>query len=81
MSKTVKVEDQVYTRLDEFRGKHETFSSAVSRLLDIRDGVIILTSRVDGMREYAEYRAKKLQEAAAADAPGDRAKMPDVPPG
>lgn len=33
MSKTIKLEDQVYYRLEEVRGKRETFSQAVERLL------------------------------------------------
>ncbi|MBA7686612.1 hypothetical protein ES703_95062 [subsurface metagenome] len=35
MSKTIKLEDQVYNRLEELRGKRETFSQCVARLLEI----------------------------------------------
>ncbi len=35
MSKTIKVEDKVYHRLDELREKRETFSEVVQRLLEL----------------------------------------------
>ena len=33
MSHTIKLEDQVYDQLERFRGKRETYSQAVERLL------------------------------------------------
>ncbi|MBA7585856.1 hypothetical protein ES708_27846 [subsurface metagenome] len=33
MSRAIKVEDKVYDQLDELRGKRETFSAVVARLL------------------------------------------------
>jgi len=39
MSKTIKIEDKVYQKLDEIRGKRETFSQVVERLLTIREGL------------------------------------------
>lgn len=36
MPKTVRLEGDVYTRLEIFRSKRETFSEAVARLLDIQ---------------------------------------------
>ena len=33
MSHTIKLEDQVYDKLERFRGKKETYSQAVGRLL------------------------------------------------
>jgi len=37
MSHTIKLEDQVYHRLERFRGKRETFSQAVERLLAAKE--------------------------------------------
>ena len=39
MSKTIKLENQVYDRLDRLRGKRETFSDVVAKLLTTKDGV------------------------------------------
>ncbi|MBA7699768.1 hypothetical protein ES703_108471 [subsurface metagenome] len=66
MSKTIKVEDKVYHRLDELREKRETFSEVVQRLLDLH---VMLTdvSKVLGPGHYLhdvkQYREN--QEAAA----------------
>jgi len=81
MSQTVRLEAPVYDRLEQFRGKKETFSQAVNRLLDIRDGVATLTSTIEGMQAYAEYRAKKLQAIKAENAPGDSGEVSHVQPG
>jgi len=35
MSKTIRVDDSVYGELEEFRGKRETFSQVIERLLAI----------------------------------------------
>lgn len=39
MSKTIKLEDRVYDQLDQLRGKRETFSDIVRKLLDTKEGV------------------------------------------
>jgi len=39
MSKAIKLENQVYDRLDQLRGKRETFSDIVAKLLRTREGV------------------------------------------
>ena len=38
MSKSIKLEDQVYHQLDELRGKRETFSDVVAKLLTTKEG-------------------------------------------
>jgi len=81
MSHTIRLEAPVYDRLEQFRGKKETFSQAVNRLLDIRDGIASLTSVIEGMESYAKFRAKKLQEITSKDPIGDSAKMRYVQPG
>jgi len=39
MSKTIKLENQVYYQLDQLRGKRETFSDVVAKLLTTKEGV------------------------------------------
>jgi len=62
MSKTIKLEDQVYGKLDEFRGKHETYSQAVERLLELLSKVGELRSILEGQVNYAQFKATKLEE-------------------
>ena len=39
MSKTIRLEDQVHYHLDRLRGRRETFSDVVAKLLTTKDGV------------------------------------------
>jgi len=39
MIKTIKLEDKVYYQLDNLRGKRETFSDVVAKLLTTKEGV------------------------------------------
>ena len=39
MSKTIKLENQVYYQLDRLRGKRETFSEVVAKLLTTKEAV------------------------------------------
>lgn len=39
MSKTIKLENRVYIQLDQLRGKRETFSDVVAKLLTTKEGV------------------------------------------
>jgi len=39
MAKQIRLEDNIYRRLDEERRKRETFSDVVKRLLDLADQV------------------------------------------
>jgi len=66
MSKTIKVEDKVYHRLDELREKRETFSEVIQRLLDLH---VMLTdvSKVLGPSHYLhDVKAYRESEAAAS---------------
>ena len=38
MSKTIKLENRVYFQLDQLRGKRETFSDVVAKLLTTKEG-------------------------------------------
>lgn len=42
MKKTIKVEDKVYHQLDRLRGKRETFSDVVAKLLTTKEGVDLM---------------------------------------
>ena len=62
MSKTIKLEDQVYSTLDEFRDKHETYSQAVERLLALLSKVGELRSILEGQVNYAQFKATELEK-------------------
>jgi len=55
MSKTIRLEDQIYTELDEVRDKRETFSQAVERLIDIYRGLRGLEPILRGDKAYHEF--------------------------
>ena len=62
MSKTVRLEDVVYTRLDTFQQKHETKSQAIARLLDMLDKVGDLRSILEGQVKFREFQKEQLQQ-------------------
>lgn len=39
MSKTIKLEEKTYHQLDQLRGKRDTFSDIVAKLLTTKEGV------------------------------------------
>lgn len=63
MSKTIKLEDSVYTRLENFRGKRETFSQAVDLLLTIRDKVGMLRDVLEGSIKFREFEANEPKKS------------------
>lgn len=56
MRKTIKIDEQVYNKLDDFRDRHETFSEAVERLLAAQDMVRQLASILEGQLKFQEYK-------------------------
>jgi len=66
MLKSIKVEEAVYNKLDELRGKRETFSQVVGRLIVIKEGIAGLVNVLEGNKAYAEYTAKKLETPGPA---------------
>lgn len=56
MSHTIKLEDQVYNKLEKFRGKRETFSQAVERLLRAGEKVNELTDILGGQHTLWEVK-------------------------
>jgi len=69
MSKTIKLEDQVYDRLEQLREKRETFSQVVERLLETYFKLIVLTQ---GLKQVN----KELMVFGGEDQP-DPAAVPD----
>ena len=63
MSRAIKVEDQVYTELDMIRGKGETFSQVVERLLKARIKMFEMLSMVEAALQYEEWKQQQLLKA------------------
>ena len=63
MSKAIKVEDQVYDELDQLRGKGETFSQVIERLLVARLKIFELIYRVEELLKYEKWKQDQLQKA------------------
>lgn len=62
MSKTIKLEDSVYYRLEGFRGKRETFSQAVDRLLEMLSKVGELRDVLEGAVAFEKGRQARLEK-------------------
>ena len=65
MSKAIKLDDQVYERLDKFRGKGETFSQAVSRALEVVE-IIHQGYKILGPSHWINERPERSEKAEAA---------------
>ena len=57
MSKAIKVEDRVYNQLEQLRGKRETFSDVVAKLLTTKEGIDTLIGL------WSDQRADRGQPA------------------
>ena len=64
MTKSIKLEDQVYDRLEAFRDKKETFSQAVERLLELPRRITELANIMEGKITHQEDRIARLEEKA-----------------
>ena len=67
MSKSIKLGDDVYADLDEIRGKGETFSQAVDRLLDLRRMLLGIDPILRGQKAYQEFKDAEEREKQAAE--------------
>lgn len=56
MSKTIKVEDQVYYQLDQLRGKRETFTDIVAKLLTTKEAADTLAGIWHGPGLIEEFK-------------------------
>ena len=59
MPKPIKLEEHVYDGVDELRGKGETFSQAVERLIQTRETVCELLDVLEGMIKFTEWKRKR----------------------
>lgn len=66
MIKQIRLEEHVYNGLEEMRGKRETFSQAVERLLDLYQKIRRLEPVLRGSVAYQEFWAAREREEAAA---------------
>lgn len=61
MSRTIKLDDQVYNRLEQVRSKRETFSQVVERLLSILEAVKGISPKIDPAQVNQEFAAKSVR--------------------
>lgn len=54
MSKTVRLEEAVYARLEALRAWKQSYSQVVERLLDIHDQAVKMARQ---LQDYPEYQA------------------------
>ena len=66
MSKTIKLDDQVYQKLDELREKRETFSEVVQRLLDLHLMLTDVTKALGPGHYLHDVKAYRENQEAAA---------------
>jgi len=71
MSKTIKLEDEVYLELDELRVKHETFSQAVERLLQLPRRIAQLGYIIEGGLKYQEFKHKREEDPVRTATPAE----------
>ena len=64
MPRNIQLSDEVYTRLESFRGKRETFSEAVDRLLSLLGKVGELRMILEGSVKYDEWKRSELEKQA-----------------
>ncbi|MFH0913866.1 MAG: hypothetical protein V1849_01075 [Chloroflexota bacterium] len=69
MSHTVRLEDEVYLRLEATRAKRETFSQAVSKLLDLLTSIGELMNTIEGQRAYTEHQKRELKSIKTEEPP------------
>uniref|UniRef100_A0A6H2A3K0 Antitoxin n=1 Tax=viral metagenome TaxID=1070528 RepID=A0A6H2A3K0_9ZZZZ len=67
MSRAIKVDDNVYSQLDQLRGKGETYSMAVESLLNARLKMLELISVLEGQIKYREWQDERLKALSAVD--------------
>lgn len=61
MPKNIQLRDEVYTRLENVRGKRETFSEVVDRLLTMLEKVGELRSILEGQVAFEKRKQERLE--------------------
>ena len=67
LSKTIRLEDDVYARLEAVQLRRETFSQTVGRCLTLLEKLGDLMNTVEGGLAYAEWRTKQLRDKTTQD--------------
>lgn len=67
MSKSIKLENKVYYKLEEVREKRETFSQAVEKLLDFKRALLAAVDLADGQKAYQEFKDAEERKKQAAE--------------
>ena len=66
MSKTIKVEDEVYNRLDEIRDFKETYSQVVEKLLAARERFCQTIDILESDVKYRNWQREQREKQEAA---------------
>jgi len=59
---SIKIDEPTYQRLRTFQTKFETFNQAVSRLLDIHDGLMEMKNLIEVNPEYQAWKEREGKE-------------------
>lgn len=65
MSKTIKVEDRVYDRLDEIRDFKETYSQVIEKLLAARESFCQVIEIIEADVKYRNWQREQLERQEA----------------
>ncbi len=66
MPRNIQLSLEVYQKLEGFRGKRETFSEAVDRLLTMLGKMGELRDILEGGIKYDEWKRQELEKQVAA---------------
>lgn len=70
MSKPIKVDDEIYQRLDQLRAKGETFGQVIEVLLDARLSVLQLINVLEGQLKYRQWQEDRLKQLSGNEEGG-----------
>jgi len=60
MSRVIKVEDQVYKKLDQLRVGRQTFSDVIEDLLRSRNKILEAMNVLEGQLKFREWQREQL---------------------
>lgn len=66
MSRAIKVEDDIYDKLNELRTGRETFSDVIRPLLIARARILEVMDTLESQLRFREWQRKNLDELHAA---------------
>jgi len=66
MSKVIKVENHIYTALDQLRVGRQTFSDVIEELLKSRLLILNAMNALEGQLKFREWQREQLEKLAAA---------------